>query len=62
MSNSQLKAIAEDMRKLGVGLVLAGIVGSALQSQIPVGVAVVGDVVGILLIGVGVRITPKETL
>lgn len=60
MSRTQLKAIAEDMRKLGGGLMLAGIVGSALQSQVPALVAIVGGVVGIVLMGVGVWITSEE--
>ena len=39
---------------------LAGIVGSALQSQVPALVAIVGGVVGIVLMGVGVWITSEE--
>lgn len=60
MSPAQLRAIAEDARKLGGGLMLAGIVGSTFRDQVPVAIAVSGGLVGLILVGLGVLITPEE--
>lgn len=54
------EAIAEDLRKLGTGLMLAGIIGSALQGQVPVAGAMVAGLVGLVFVALGVAITPED--
>jgi hypothetical protein len=56
VSPAQLRATAEDARKLGDGLMLAGIIGSTFRDQ----VAVSGGTFGLILVGLGGLITPKE--
>ena len=46
---SRIRAASEDMRKLGVTLMIAGIVGSAFKNQVPVEVAFIGGLLGLTL-------------
>lgn len=48
------------MRKLGVTLMIAGIVGSAFKNQVPVEVAFIGGLLGLAIAGLGIWITPEE--
>lgn len=54
------EAIAEDLRKLGTGLMLAGVIGSALREQVPVIGTVVVGILGLALVAAGVLTTPEE--
>ena len=57
---TRIRAASEDMRKLGVTLMIAGIVGSAFKNQVPVEVASIGGLLGLAIVGLGIWITPEE--
>lgn len=55
-----LHAIAEDLRRVGVALIIAGLVGSFLQDQVPALAALAGIVIGIVSNLVGYWLHSKE--
>jgi hypothetical protein len=48
-----LEALAEDLRRLGVAAIIAGLVGGFLEDNIPGVAAVMAAILGVLLLGVG---------
>ena len=53
------QAISEDFRRLGLAVVILGVVGGLLQQQVPAGVAVGFGLLGILLWGPGIWLTQE---
>ncbi len=58
---SRRAAFAEDLRRLGLALVIAAIVGGFLQDQVAAGLAYLGMVLGITFWISGIVLTTEET-
>lgn len=54
------KAVAEDLRKVGTGLILAGVVGIAFKPDIPAITILYAVVAGLIVVLAGVAFTPEE--
>lgn len=54
------QAIAEDLRKLGTGLMLAGVVGVALHPTVTIQGAALAGIIGVGFVALGVALTPEE--
>jgi|GEM_PF-2681633 len=55
-----LHAIAEDLRRVGVALIIAGLVGAFLQDTVPAIAALAGIVIGVLSNLMGYWLHSKE--
>jgi len=53
-------AVAEDFRRVGVAMIVAGIVGGFFHDQVPASVTLAGLVLGLLVWGIGIRITHER--
>lgn len=58
---SRRNALAEDLRRLGLALLIAAIVGGFLQDQVAAGVAYLGLVLGAALWIAGLATIEEET-
>lgn len=57
---SRRAAFAEDLRRLGLALIIAAIVGGFFQDQVPAGVTYAGLLLGAVLWLSGLAITREE--
>lgn len=57
---SRRAALAEDLRRLGLALIIAAIVGGFFQDQVPAGVAYAGLLLGAVLWLSGLATTREE--
>ena len=53
-------AFAEDLRRVGVALIIAGLVGAFMREHVASGAAIVAALLGALLCGLGYWIHHKE--
>lgn len=53
-------AVAEDLRKFGLAVAVSAIVGGLLEDVVPVGVSVLGGIIGTSAWTVGLLLTPKK--